>query len=456
MKANVRPPGLDADDSTICHSRRTRIPDQILPSHQGERRTGLDCAPSTLPREMYPGLAGAPLTCYCNTSRCHPPPPTLTEAAPASASDGHPTISCTGRRSSAGRQRCQMSIRSRTICVPPGSTGIAVHVGSTRDRAVSKALLLSLRLTPELRRMGDALAATDHLRRTTGCGRRWHSVMPRPHLAWCVLAFSRSGRADEVQLGNTPPTALCSREVDGKGDRLHREPPSPPRRGCETPHGAQRGTSGPATRPLAGLDGLSGRGGALGALGVFLAGRAGLAGRPLGRVPPINREVNHWRSRAAPSCPRLIGVTGSLGEGTSEISDRWSGVLSLGTVASPIDNELVLEIGLELPVTPVLSDKMSFSESDKSLILKIIKKNYLPSRVFSVLVFEATSLGSPRQGSSEKSGSGYRGDDSASRQSRLGFEIQNLKCCSAFPPITARHVTIADAWHMNEQTSPRT
>ncbi|GMN61921.1 hypothetical protein TIFTF001_031007 [Ficus carica] len=96
--ANVRPPGLDADNPTICHSRRTRIPDQILPSHQGERRTRLDCAPSTIPLKMYLGLAGlqASPTCYCNMSRRHPLPPTLTGAAPAGASDGHPTVSCTG------------------------------------------------------------------------------------------------------------------------------------------------------------------------------------------------------------------------------------------------------------------------------------------------------------------------------------------------------------------------
>ncbi|GMN49354.1 hypothetical protein TIFTF001_018528 [Ficus carica] len=60
MKANVRPPKLDADNPTICRSQRTRTADQILSSHQGGRRTGLDCAPSTLPREMYPRLAGVP------------------------------------------------------------------------------------------------------------------------------------------------------------------------------------------------------------------------------------------------------------------------------------------------------------------------------------------------------------------------------------------------------------
>lgn len=79
--------------------------------------------------------------------------------------------------------------------------------------------------------------------------------------------------------------------------------------------------------------------------------------------------------------------------------DRWLGVRSLEAAASPVDDELVLEVGLELPVTSKLPDKASFSESDKSLILKITKENSLPSRMFSVLVFEATSLGSPRQSS---------------------------------------------------------
>ncbi|GMN47897.1 hypothetical protein TIFTF001_017097 [Ficus carica] len=40
-------------------------------------------------------LQASPTYC-CSTSRRHPPPPTLTGAAPAVASDGHPTVSCTG------------------------------------------------------------------------------------------------------------------------------------------------------------------------------------------------------------------------------------------------------------------------------------------------------------------------------------------------------------------------
>ncbi|GMN63872.1 hypothetical protein TIFTF001_032942 [Ficus carica] len=82
MKANVRPPGLDADNSTRCRSRRTRTTDQILPSHQGERHTGLDYAPNTQPRGVYPGLAGAPPTYCCNTSHHHPPSPAPTGSAP--------------------------------------------------------------------------------------------------------------------------------------------------------------------------------------------------------------------------------------------------------------------------------------------------------------------------------------------------------------------------------------
>lgn len=70
-----------------------------------------------------------------------------------------------------------------------------------------------------------------------------------------------------------------------------------------------------------------------------------------------------------PSFPQLIGVTGSLREGMSELPDRWSGVRSLGAVASLVDDDLVLEVELELSGTSTLPDTLSFSESDKSLIL---------------------------------------------------------------------------------------
>ncbi|GMN73391.1 hypothetical protein TIFTF001_052168, partial [Ficus carica] len=67
-----------------CRSRRTRTADQNLSSHQGARRTGLDYAPSTLPRGI--------------TSHRHPPPLTLTGSAPAGAGDNNPTVPCTGLR----------------------------------------------------------------------------------------------------------------------------------------------------------------------------------------------------------------------------------------------------------------------------------------------------------------------------------------------------------------------
>ena len=78
-------------------------------------------------------------------------------------------------------------------------------------------------------------------------------------------------------------------------------------------------------------------------------------------------------SRAAPSLPRLVGVTGSLGEGMSDIPDRWSGVRSPGAVA-PTDDELVLEDEPELSVTFTQPYRASFSESDGLLLLKIKKK----------------------------------------------------------------------------------
>ncbi|GMN32701.1 hypothetical protein TIFTF001_003803 [Ficus carica] len=96
--------------------------------------------------------------------------------------------------------------------------------------------------------------------------------------------------------------------------------------------------------------------------------------RRSGRVPWPTCRISS--SRAAPSCPRLIGVTRSLGEGTFEIPDRWSGVQSLEAVA-PVDDELVLKVRLELPVMSALPDKASFLESDKSLILKMLKKKIL-------------------------------------------------------------------------------
>ncbi|GMN25017.1 hypothetical protein TIFTF001_000777 [Ficus carica] len=65
-------------------------------SYRHTRRTWLDCDPSTLPRGMHPGLAGVSPTYCCNTSHRHPPPPTLTGAAPAGADDGHPTVPCIG------------------------------------------------------------------------------------------------------------------------------------------------------------------------------------------------------------------------------------------------------------------------------------------------------------------------------------------------------------------------
>ena len=59
----------------------------------------------------------------------------------------------------------------------------------------------------------------------------------------------------------------------------------------------------------------------------------------------------------------FLGVTGSFGEGTSKIPDRWSGVRSF-EAATSVDDELVLEVDPEFPVTSMFQDKLSFSESD--------------------------------------------------------------------------------------------
>ncbi|GMN35817.1 hypothetical protein TIFTF001_005543 [Ficus carica] len=44
----------------------------------------------------HTSVNGVPPTYCYNTSHRHPPPPTLTRAAPAGAGDGHLTVPCTG------------------------------------------------------------------------------------------------------------------------------------------------------------------------------------------------------------------------------------------------------------------------------------------------------------------------------------------------------------------------
>ncbi|GMN64705.1 hypothetical protein TIFTF001_033765 [Ficus carica] len=124
-------------------------------------------------------------------------------------------------------------------------------------------------------------------------------------------------------------------------------------------------------RPLASMDLLPGWVGAA----VRSTTEAGLAW-----VALPNSSTN-WRSgtvlgpthrissnQAVPICPRLVGVPGSLPDGISEIPDRWSGVRSLGPVASPADDEPILEVEAALPAASTLSDKLMFSESDISLM----------------------------------------------------------------------------------------
>ncbi|GMN27791.1 hypothetical protein TIFTF001_049399 [Ficus carica] len=129
-------------------------------------------------------------------------------------------------------------------------------------------------------------------------------------------------------------------------------------------------------------------------------------------------------NRAAPVYYQLIGVIGSLGDRISEIPDKLSGVRPLGPVASPADDDLVLEVDAVLPVMSALSNKLTFSESDISLILTVGRSYYL--------------LRSSRcwRGLSGKSGRISRGGDLDSRRfspSRPKFEIQKFEVPLCLP-----------------------
>ncbi|GMN49719.1 hypothetical protein TIFTF001_018885 [Ficus carica] len=74
MKANVRLPGLGAGNPTIRRSWRTLGPDYILPSHQCERRTGLDCAAHLLLQHITspPAATYSDMSCSCRHWRRPP------------------------------------------------------------------------------------------------------------------------------------------------------------------------------------------------------------------------------------------------------------------------------------------------------------------------------------------------------------------------------------------------
>lgn len=112
----------------------------------------------------------------------------------------------------------------------------------------------------------------------------------------------------------------------------------------------------------------------------MLLGYKPLVGSVLGPTSRI------FASRAAPSRTRPARETDPVGEGMSDIPDKLSGVRVACATTSPVDSELklVLALMLMLKVISMSLDKLTFSESERSLILegKREEMGSLPSRLF--------------------------------------------------------------------------